>query len=186
VQEQTDRELVTLARAGDKEAFGELLARYQSMALRIAQGMVRQEEVARELVQEAWLAAYLSLHQLRDGERFRSWLYSIVLNVCRSYVRDQKGTTLSLEVLLGGVRYDTVAFSDALIDPQEMAEAHELRQRMLRAVNALSPKERAVTLLFYCKQLSIREIAALLEISESAVKSRLFQARKRLRTSHKN
>ena len=91
MQEQTDRELVTLARAGDKEAFGELLARYQPMALRIAQGMVRQEEVARELVQEAWLAAYLSLHQLRDEERFKSWLYSIVLNVCRSYVRDQSG-----------------------------------------------------------------------------------------------
>ncbi len=100
MQEQTDRELVILARAGDKEAFGELLGRYQPMALRIAHGMVRQEEVARELVQEAWLAAYLSLHQLRDEERFKSWLYSIVLNVCRSYVRDQKGTTLSLEALL--------------------------------------------------------------------------------------
>ena len=86
MQEQTDRELVTLARAGNKEAFSELLARYQPMALRIAQGMVRQEEVARELVQEAWLAAYLSLHQLRDEERFKNWLYSIILNVCRSYV----------------------------------------------------------------------------------------------------
>src|SRR5947209_19507049 len=154
------------------------------MALRIAQGMVRQEEVARELVQEAWLAAYLSLHQLRDEECFKSWLYSIVLNVCRSYVRDQKGTTLSLEVMLGGVRYDTVALSDASIDPQEIVEAHELRQRMLRAVDALSPKERAVTLLFYCEQLSVREIATLLEISEAAVKSRLFQSRKRLRMTH--
>lgn len=181
MQQKTDGELTALARSGDKQAFGELLERYQAMAIRIARGMVGQEEIARELVQEAFLAAYLSLHQLRDETSFKNWLYSIVLNICRSYLRDQKGRTFSLEALLGGVYFDVVALSDAYIDPQDAAEEHELRQLVLNAVHALTPKERAVTLLFYYEQLSIPEIATLLEISESAVKSRLFQARKRLR-----
>jgi RNA polymerase sigma factor (sigma-70 family) len=180
VQRKTDNELVQLARSGDKQAFGELLQRYQAMAMSIARSMLGQEEVARELVQEAFLAAYLSLRQLREDTRFKSWLYSIVLNVCRSYIRSQKGTTYSLEALLGGTRGDALACSDAWIDPQEVVEERELHQLVLNAVQSLSPKERIATLLFYYEQFSIHEIATLLDISETAVKSRLFQARKRL------
>lgn len=63
--------MTALARSGNKQAFDALLERYQAMATRIAQGMVGQEEIARELVQEAFLAAYLSLHQLRSDTRRR-------------------------------------------------------------------------------------------------------------------
>ena len=183
MQHQTDGELVAQARSGNKRAFGELLERYQRMAMQIAVKMVRQEELARDLVQEAFLAAYLSLAQLKDAERFRNWLYSIVLNVCRSYLRDQKTITFSLEALLGGMPSDLLALSNTALDPQEIVEERELHGVLLDAVQQLAPKERAVTLLFYYDQLSIYEIATLLDISQSAVKSRLFQARKRLRAS---
>ncbi len=183
MQQKTDGELVVLARGGDKQAFGELLQRYQQMAQHIARNMVGQEEIARELAQEALLAAYLSLHQLRENTRFKSWLYSIVLNVCRSYLRRQKGNTCSLEALVGGTRSDTLASPDAWIDPQEVVEEQELHRLVLQAVRGLSPKERIATLLFYYEQFSIHEIATMLHISETAVKSRLFQARKRLASS---
>jgi RNA polymerase sigma-70 factor (ECF subfamily) len=183
VQRKTDSDLVVQARRGDKQAFNELLDRYQQMAMRVAQAMVKQEEVARDLVQEAFLAAYLSLEQLKDESRFKNWLYSIILNVCRRYLRDQKTTLFSLEALLGGVPSALLELPGADLDPQDVVEAHELHEIILHAVRHLSPRECITTLLFYYEQLSIHEIATFLEISESAVKSRLFQARKQLRAS---
>ena len=72
---------------GDKEAFGLLVERYQQMVGHIANKMIADEWVARELAQEAILQAYLSLNHLKDASRFKSWLYGITLNICRSYLR---------------------------------------------------------------------------------------------------
>ncbi len=181
MDEQSDAELVILARAGDKRAFGQLIERYQPMAERIAMGMVTNAFIAQELAQEAILQAYLSLDHLRDSDRFRSWLYGITLNVCRGYLRDQKLDFYSLEALMGGMSIDATTFSGALLDPQAFVEEHELHRTMLRAVQALSPRERAATLLFYYEQFSLREVAAILEISVVAVKGRLYKARKQLK-----
>ena len=181
MDERADAELVALARAGDKHAFGSLVERYQQMARRIALGMVAHDDTARELVQEAMLQAYLSLDHLRDDGRFRSWLYGIVLNVCRGYIRDQKTAFLSLESLAGGTRFDALTFSAAGPSPQEVAEAQELHRVILQAVSTLSPKNRAATLMFYYEQLSVHEIAAVLGVSVAAVKGRLHKARDQLR-----
>jgi RNA polymerase sigma factor (sigma-70 family) len=180
---RTDSELVALARGGDKAAFGQLIERHQQMVRRIVTGIVASAEIARELAQEALLQAYLSLDHLRDDARFKSWLYGITLNVCRSYLREQKSDALSLEALLGGVRGDHVALleSSAVVDPQVVAEEQELHRLVLHAVEGLSPKDRAATLMFYYEQLSIEEIAAILGISVVAVKGRLHRARKQLR-----
>jgi len=181
MDEKSDAELIVLARRGDKNAFGHLARRYQSMAERIAMGMVANAFITQELAQEAILQAYLSLDHLRDNDRFRSWLYGITLNVCRGYLRDQKIDFYSLEALMGGMSIDATTFSDGLQDPEAMAEERELHRTILRAVNALSPRERAATLLFYYEQLSLREVAAMLGISLVAVKGRLFKARKQLK-----
>jgi RNA polymerase sigma factor (sigma-70 family) len=181
VEKRTDAELVALARSGDRDAFGHLVERHQQMAKRIAMGLVPNEDIARELVQEAMLQAYLSLDHLRDDGRFKSWLYGITLNVCRSHIRDQKTVLFSLEALAGGLRFDAIRFSGAVPGPQEVAEEQELHRMVLEAVNALSSKNRAVILLFYYEQLSLREVAAILGVSVVAVKGRLHKARKQLR-----
>jgi RNA polymerase sigma factor (sigma-70 family) len=177
----TDTELVALARSGDKNAFGQLIERYQQMVKRIALGMIVDEEIARELAQEAVLQAYLSLDHLRDNTRFKSWLYGIVLNVCRGYIRDQKADLFSLEAMTGGMYRDIEFFPSDVIDPEEIAEQRELHQVVLNAIEHLSPKDRVATLLFYYEQLSLREVAAVLGVSVSAVKGRLFRAREQLR-----
>ncbi len=104
MHEREDAGLVSLARSGDKDAFGLLIERYHQMARRVAAGVVADGGVARELAQEAMLQAYLSLDRLRDPERFQSWLYGIVLNVCRGYLRDRDTSFLSLEALACGSR----------------------------------------------------------------------------------
>jgi len=181
MQEKTDAELVALARAGNKDAFGQLIERYQPMAVRIALGAVLEEDFAHELAQEAVLQAYLSLDHLRDDTRFKSWLYGIVLNVCRSYLRARHVNMLSLEALIGGMQFMALRCSDVSLDPEQRAVDREIRRLVLDAVNALSLRDREAILLFYYEQLSQREIATILEISETAVKGRLHRARRRLK-----
>ena len=179
--ERTDALLVALARCGDKQAFGELIERYQAMAQILTVRLVGDVDIAREMAQEAMLQAYLSLEHLRDDSRFKSWFYGIVLNVCRSNLREQKRSILSLEWMLTGLNSSENHLLYALPDPQELLEEHELQQLVQEAMNLLSPKNRTVTYLFYYEQLSLQEIADELCISVVAVKSRLHQARKELR-----
>jgi RNA polymerase sigma factor (sigma-70 family) len=145
----TDAELIDKVRQGDKEAFGQLVERYQHMIGHIAKKMIADEWVARELAQEAILQAYLSLDHLRDASHFKSWLYGITLNICRSYLHDQKMDMLSLETIMGGIRSDTIANFDNTVDPQTIAEAHDLHRLVLDAIDELSTKDKEATLLFY-------------------------------------
>src|SRR5258708_14547432 len=170
----TDADLVVSARADDTEAFRLLLERYQTMALAIAQHKVAQIETAQDLVQEAMLQAYLSLDQLRDVTRFKSWFYGIVLNVCRYWQRGQQPPMLSLDVW----REDLPTIESA--DPSAMPTESELRCAIEEAIRKLSARTRVVMLLFYYEDLSVEEIARRLNLSPVAVKSRLYQGRNQL------
>ena len=181
MDEKSETELVASARSGDRNSFGVLIERHRNMALRVARGVIEDLDTARDLAQEAVLQAYLSLDRLRNPERFQSWLYGIVLNVCRSYIRDQKTAFYSLEAMTGGLHLESLPVSDLEPDPQEVAEAQELHETVLGAVDGLSPKVRAATLMFYYEQLSTQEIAATLGISVVAIKGRLHRARGQLR-----
>lgn len=182
MEHETESELIALARSSDKNAFGQLIERYSLMVKRIAASMIADTECAREMAQEAVLQAYLSLDHLRDDTRFKSWLYGITLNVCRSFLRSQQ-QELSLEALLGGTHKSFSTFLEGIdvVDPQAIVEQQELHQIVVRAVEFLSPKDRVAALLFYYEQLSLQEIATLLDISVGAVKGRLHRARQHLR-----
>lgn len=179
--ERTDTELVELARQGDKDAFGLLAQRYQMTARRFAIRLVGKEDSAQELAQEAMLQAYLSLDRLRDPARFKSWLCGIVLNVCRSHLRDREINFFSLEAIMGGLQFYAVPLFGVPVNPEKIAEERDLHRIVLDAINALAPSDRDATLLFYYAQLSLQEIAALLDISVGAVKVRLHRARQRLK-----
>jgi RNA polymerase sigma factor (sigma-70 family) len=179
--ERADAELVAATRRGNKEAFGQLVERYQQMVKRVVWQMTANEDLAKELAQESILQAYLSLNNLRDTDRFQSWLYGITLNVCRNYFRSQKVDYLSFESLTGGLRYQGLFPVEENVDPQEIVEIQEIHELVLRAVDSLSSKNREITLLFYYEDLSVREISALSGISISAIKSRLHQSRKQLK-----
>ncbi|HYX48314.1 MAG TPA: bifunctional nuclease domain-containing protein [Ktedonobacteraceae bacterium] len=128
----------------------------------------------------AILQAYLSLNHLRVASRFKSWLYGITLNICRSYLHDQKMDMLSLESFMEGVRSDADINFEDTIDPQTIAEAHDLHSLVLAAIDELSSKDKEATLLFYYEQLTLQEIAALSGVSVGAIKGRLHRARKHL------
>lgn len=174
LEEETDAQLVTRARADDTDAFRSLIERYQLMAFHLALRMIGKEEVAHELVQEALLQAYLSLDHLRDDARFKSWLYGIVLNLCRNWRRLHPASELSLDSQAPSFEHP---LSD---DPQQIAEQRELEQAVRSAISILTPNNQVVAFLFYYEDMSMQEIANRLSISLSAVKNRLHKARQQI------
>ncbi|MGV2826578.1 bifunctional nuclease domain-containing protein [Myxosarcina sp. GI1(2024)] len=176
-----DAELVALACSGDKNAFSQLIKRHQIYVFRLAKKMVGRVDIAQDLVQEAFLQAYLSLDRLRDGDRFQAWLSGIVLNVCRTHIRHQKLNFLSFEEIMGGIKVNSEILATTSPSPIKVVQEQELYNLVLEAVNSLSAKNRTTVLLFYFEQLTIYEISALLNSSVAAVKGRLHKARKQLK-----
>ncbi|MBR8833277.1 MAG: sigma-70 family RNA polymerase sigma factor [Stigonema ocellatum SAG 48.90 = DSM 106950] len=181
MSEQSDPELIFLARQGDKAAFGRLVLRYQPMAQRIAERMLGNEDLASDLVQDAMLQAYLSLEKLHQPKRFKSWLYGIVLNICRNELRRRKVIVFSLEAMVGDLADALLLIDENSPAPEQVAEHKELRTALLEAIDTLSHNNRQATLLFYHEQLSLQEVAVRLNISVGAVKGRLHKARHQLR-----
>jgi RNA polymerase sigma factor (sigma-70 family) len=179
--EPTDRELVILTRQGNKEAFGCLIERYLGLMERIALRMVSAPDAAQDLVQESMLQAFLSLKDLRDVDRFRSWLYGIVLNVSKSYLRDQKRQTCFNEVLDDDQPVGLWSSGNASNDPQEIAVERELHNLVLLAIEELPQAHREAARLYYYESLSLLEIAAITGASPGAIKVRLHRARNHLR-----
>ena len=177
----TDRELVRRAQQGERRAFDELIVRHQPIALSLAIRIIADRERALELTQEAVLHAYLSLRRLRKPDSFRAWLCGIVVNLCKSHLRRPRVETLSLELISGGRSFDSLPFTDSAPQPHEAAEARETHRLILAAVAQLSPANRDAVLLYYFEQLSVREVASLLQISVPAVKGRLHKSRRKLR-----
>lgn len=171
MEEMSDADLVALARSGDADGFRVLVSRYRAMAMSVALHVSGDREAAEDLVQEATLAAFVSLGRLRDPARFRSWFYGTVLNVTRAWRRRQAGRPVLLD------DWDAVRL---IADPVDEAAQRELRWIVTDALRGLPETSRTVLVLFYYDGLTVREIAAELGVTTAAVKSRLHKGRSHL------
>ena len=150
----------------DKEIFCDQVIRNQETMFRTAKAILHQDEDAEDAVQEAICAAYAGRGSLRDPARFRPWILKILVNKCYEFCRKLRTTV------------DLADIQDFL--PAPAADQAE-RLSLWQAVMALNSDLRAVVTLFYYEDLSIREISAVLGISEAAVKTRLSRGRSRLK-----
>ena len=178
VNGRNDAELVRESLSGSKESFAALYERHRSLALVLASRLVHSQHLAEDLVQESFLQAYLGLARLRKHGSFRSWLLAIVLNVCKKHLRDRKIDFLSAESLHGGVLLPAETSHCLTEDPAYAAERKELAEMILEAVELLSPGLRKATLLYYYQDYDLAEIASVLGVSNSAVRTRLHRARR--------
>ena len=155
----------------DHAAFGVLAARCRPWVFGLCFRLVRDRDTAEDLVQETFLLALRDLAQLRQPERFRPWLASIAVNVCRMYLRRQRTRAQGLCA--------SDADSPAAVD--KGARAGDAPLHVEDALASLDAKSRRILMLFYREGLSQDEIAEMCELSRAAVKSRLHRARERLR-----
>lgn len=176
-----DNALVKLAKKGDREAFEELVVRHGEKVYARAYSMVRNEDEALDLSQEAWVRGWQRLQQFQGDSSFATWITRIVINQCLDHLRKQKRHRAeSIEELdeeIGGVERQMPVVTP---NPTEGLERAELRARIDRALAQLSPAHRAVLILHEFEELEYKEIAKRVGCSIGTVMSRLFYARRKL------
>lgn len=169
-------ELVAAAKAGDRRAFEELVRTTQAGVYTLAYRLTTDPEDARDVTQEAYLRAFRSLKRFRGEARFATWMYRITANCAASHLA-RRGRTRHEELS----EDDVVADERPEINPEAMAEAGSLRDRMTAALAELPPGLRSVVVLRDVYDLPHGAIATELGISEAAAKVRLHRARRKLR-----
>src|SRR6187401_3056845 len=177
----TDEVLVKSAQKGDMAAFEELVARHRDKIFARAFSMMRNEEEAIDLSQEAWVKGWQRLVQFQGEASFGTWMTRIVINLCLDQLRKQKRQrTESIEAMddeSGGVeRHMPVVTTN----PTAGLERNELRQRIEKAMSQLSYEHRTVLILHEFEELEYKQIAEAMECSIGTVMSRLFYARRKL------
>jgi RNA polymerase sigma-70 factor (ECF subfamily) len=177
----SDADLARAAQQGDLGAFEELVARHRDKIYARAYSMVRNEDEALDLSQEAWVKGWQRLAQFQGQAGFATWMTRIVINLCVDQLRKQKRQRAeSLEVLeeeSGGVERLMPA---TMPNPAAGLEREELRRRIDRALDQLSADHRAVLVLHEFEGLEYKEIAERMGCSIGTVMSRLFYARRRM------
>lgn len=186
--ERSDRELIRECRRGNKDAFRELVERYQRKILSVAVGMLHNPDDAMEVTQEAFVKAYGSLDRFKGESSFYTWLYRIVVNLAIDRRRrERRHGTVSLEDRPGGGEDLEAALpSQRLSDPYQRAKSLELGGRLRAAINELTPDQKAVILLREVEGLSYDEISHVMQCPKGTVMSRLHYARKALQDKLKD
>ena len=168
-----DRDLVGLARRGDREAFTKLIVQYQVPLYNMALRMVGAPDDAADIAQEAFLRAWEKIRTLRDAP-FKSWLFQIAANLCYDHFRRGRRYGVMPE---DDQPVKVVSLGIATPDPQERAEANE-RIRLVRdSIAALEPDMRMAIILRDVNGMSYEEIAGILRVPLGTVKSRIARAR---------
>lgn len=169
-----DGAVIAAVRAGDADAFGVIVERYQQVAFRVAYLIVRDAPAAEDVCQEGFIRAYRQLGQFRSGEPFRPWLLRIVTNLALNDVR-ARGRRQGLFMRL--------VPSQERVEPGPAAAVEERERRvlLLEAIEELPVDDRVVLYLRHFLDLPEREIAEAIGKRPGTVKSRLSRARGRLR-----
>lgn len=173
VDNDVDQALVERYRKGDRDAFTDLVIRYQRPIYNAAFWILRSADDARDIAQAVFLKVAEHLDEYDSQHRFFSWIYRIAVNESLNLLRrNGHEEALDDEIDLPG--------PDSA-NPESQARDAEQSRRIERALLSLSPSNRTVLVLRHFSECSYQEIAQILDIDEKTVKSRLFDARRRLR-----
>ena len=189
-RELDEQELIGRAQRGDREAFDELVHRYDRDVLRIALHILRSREEARDVYQEAFLKIYRNLPRFRFDCSFHTWMYRIVTNVCLDHLRRRRSrpedqapvpASNSNGDQLTGDFFDRQQETRAESDPERRMQGLEIARRISLALERLSPRERMVFVMKHYQGLKLRAIGDALGTTEDTVKNSLFRATRKMR-----
>lgn len=169
----SDADVIARVLNGEKQQFEHLVGRYQQALYRHAVSIVLDHDAAADMVQDAFVRAYLNLRECRDPLRFRAWLFQTLRNRCLDYLK---------EASRRNVRLDDVVEPpvDEADGPGALAERNELRTGIRRALAQLPPALREAFIMHYVDGMPYETMAELLDASVSALKMRALRAREAL------
>lgn len=178
-----DKELVELARNGDKIAFSKLVEKHKRNVYYLAYDLTRNREDAQDISQDVFLRAFRSLKNFRGDSRFSSWLYRITVNVCYS-LKENKNYRIMKE------RDDIAELNDnrrevkesGNISPERTTESGFIQRHIENALQKLTQKERTVFIMRNYSEMSFDEIVKILKLRPGTVRSLNFKALRKLRS----
>ena len=177
--------LIRAVQRGDQDAFEQLVRAYDQSVLRLAVNLLRSQEDARDVFQEAFLRVFRNIDSFRFDCSFHTWLYRIVTNICLDYLRKRKVRKEEPAVVdtpEGPLdRMNDFEEEAAHADPERHAWNAQLEQRIEGALGGLTPRERMVFELRHYQGLRLRNIGEILGTSEEAAKNCLFRATQKMR-----
>lgn len=182
---EEDRGLIAKAQQGDTAAFRRLVERHQRRAFAIALGLVRDENDARELVQDAFLRVHKGLATFQGGSSFFTWLYRIITNLSIDLIRKPGRQLADIDE----ARFESDEGQEAEFpllskvdgsDPVDVVRRQEIAGRLQAALDALPPYHRGVIVMREIEGLSYEEMASAMGVSKGTIMSRLFHARQKL------
>ena len=178
---KADELLVKAAKRGNMLAFEELVARHRDKIYARAFSMMRNEDEALDLSQEAWVKSWQRLKQFQGESSFATWMTRITINLCLDQLRKNKRRRAeSIELMdeeSGGVERQMPV---VIVNPTEGLERTEVRKRIDEALGKLSDEHRTVLVLHEFEDLEYKEIAKRMQCSIGTVMSRLFYARRKM------
>ena len=172
---ERERELIEKIRAGDGEAYFELVSEYRLRLYRKACSLLSNPEDAEDVLQEALVTAYKAIGKFRGESGFYTWIYRIVINKCRDFQRSKR-TKREEDI----EPYQPV-LSDERISLEKNLELSDDAEYLIGKINGLGKKYREILLMRYYDDLSYQEIAEAKDLNVGTVKSRLFKARELLK-----
>jgi RNA polymerase sigma-70 factor (ECF subfamily) len=179
--------LIRAAQEGDHAAFEQLVRAYDQSVLRLAMNLLRSQEDAHDVYQEAFLRVYRNLHSFRFDCSFHTWLYRIVTNLCLDHLRKRKVRREEPTVLATADgpldRMDVVPEERAESDPQRHLFSGQVRRRVKEVLGQLTPRERMVFELRHYQGLRLKRIGEILGTTEEAAKNCLFRATQKMRAA---
>ncbi|MGD8858729.1 MAG: sigma-70 family RNA polymerase sigma factor [Myxococcales bacterium] len=185
-EETTDRhvdaQLVKRVQNGDQEAFRQLFERYNRRAFAVAVGVVKNQEDALDVVQEAFIKVHKHIGNFQGTSAFYTWLYRIVMNLAIDHVRKRR----KLTEFDDGIHKEDAAGDGTLLprvagsNPGKTVARHELSAQIQAALETLPEYHRAVIVLREVEGLSYEEMAEVLEVPKGTIMSRLYHARRKM------
>jgi RNA polymerase sigma-70 factor (ECF subfamily) len=177
--ELSDWELVQKCQSGEMSAFEDLVSRYYQKVYMVILGLLRNRDDAMEVAQETFFRAYRKIKSFQGGSSFYTWLYRIAVNIAIDTQRRQKRNPLDFRETMDEVLEEQ---NEVAKDPFSDVHDKELRDRLVEAINDLTPEHKAVIVLRTLEGLSYKDIGEILGCSEGTVMSRLHYARKKLQS----
>jgi RNA polymerase sigma-70 factor (ECF subfamily) len=176
-----DHALIRAVLAGEKDAYGPLVARHSQSVFRVAFRITENEADAEEVVQETFLRGYRGLEGFDARANFRTWIYRIAMNCALDVLSKRKSQTTVTIAEEYDSEQTTVQLMDAAAGPDRLLLSQEIEARRRVAMEKLTPTERLAFVLRHLENRSTEEVAATLGIAPNSAKQAVFRAVQKLR-----
>ena len=176
------KHLVELSKEGDQEAIAQLYDRTSKRAYYLAKQLVKDEDQAQDIVQDAYVKVFTNLHLLEQVENFQGWLNTIVVNKSKDYLKKKKPMLFS-QMVSEEDEGSELDFEDegGYFSPDKRVDYTETKRLIQGMIDRLPQEQRMAIVLFYLEEMPVKQIARVMECSEGTVKSRLNYGRKAIK-----